>query len=110
MEPKQKQHPVVDVTGDGSKVQCYKEQYCIGIWNVRSMNQGKLEVVKQEMARMNVNILGISELKWTGMGEFNLDNHYIYYCAQESLRRNGVAIIVNESDMQYLDAISKMTE
>ena len=110
MEPKQKQHPVVDVTGDGSKVQCYKEQYCIGIWNVRSMNQCKLEVVKQEMARMNVNILGISELKWTGMGEFNLGNHYIYYCAQESLRRNGVAIIVNESDMQYLDAISKMTE
>ena len=100
----------MDVTGDGSKVQCYKEQYCIGIWNVRSMNQGKLEVVKQEMARMNVNILGISELKWTGMGEFNLGNHYIYYCAQESLRRNGVAIIVNESDMQYLDAISKMTE
>ena len=73
MEPKQKQHPVVDVTGDGSKVQCfqYKEQYCMGTWNVRSMNQGKLEVVKQEMARVNVDILGISELKWTGMGEFN---------------------------------------
>ena len=68
-EPKQQQHPVVDVTSDGSKVQCYKEQYCIGTWNVRSMNQGKLEVVKQEMARVNVNILGISELKWTGMGD-----------------------------------------
>ena len=69
MEPKQKQYPVVDVTGDKSKVQCCKEQYCIGTWNVRSMNQGKLEVVKQEMARVNVDILGISELKWTGMGE-----------------------------------------
>ena len=71
MEPKQKQYPVVDVTGDRSKVQCYKEQYCIGAWNVRSINQGKLEVVKQEMARVNVNNLGINELKWTGMGEFN---------------------------------------
>ena len=96
MEPKQKQYPVVDVTGDGSKVQCCKEQYCIGTWNVRSMNQGKLEVVKQEMARVNVNILGISELKWTGMGEFNSDDHYIYYCEQESHRRNGVALIVNK--------------
>ena len=75
--PKQKQHPAVDVTGDGSKVQCCKEQYCIGTWNVRSMNQGKLEVVKQELARVNINILGIRELKWTGMGEFNLDDHYI---------------------------------
>ena len=76
------------------------------------MNQGKLEVVKQEMARVNVNILGISELKWTGMGEFNSDGHDIYYSGQESLRRNGVAIIVNkgESEMQYLDAISKMTK
>jgi len=96
MEPKQKQHPVVDVTGDRSKVQCCKEQYCIGTWNVRSMNQGELEVIKQEMARVNVNILGISELKWTGMGEFNSDDHYIYYCGQETLRRNGVAIMVNE--------------
>ena len=96
VEPKQKQYPVVDVTGDRSKVQCYKEQYCIWAWNVRSMNQGKLEVVKQEMARLNVDILGISELKWTGMGEFNSDDHYIYYCGQESLRRNGVAIIVNK--------------
>ena len=60
------------------------------------MNQGKLEVVKQEMTRVNINILGISELRWTGMGEFNSDNHYIYYCGQESLRRNGVAIIVNK--------------
>ena len=71
VEPKQKQHPIVDVTGDGGKVRCCKGQYCIGTWNVRSMNQGKLEVVEQEMARVNVNILGISKLKWTGMGEFN---------------------------------------
>ena len=96
MEPKQKQYPVVDVTGDSSKVRCRKEQYCIGTWTVRSMNQGKLEVVKQEMARVNVDILGISELKWTGMGEFNSDDHYIYYCGQESLRRNGIAIMVNK--------------
>ena len=95
MEPKQKQYPVVDVTGDRSKIQCCKEQYYIGSWNVRSMNQGKLEVVKQEMARVNVDILAISELKWTGMGEFHSDDHYIYYCRQESLRRNGVAIMVN---------------
>ena len=94
MEPKQKQYPVVDVTGDRSKVQCCKEKYCIGTWNVRSMNQGK--VVKQEMARVNVNILGISKLTWTGMGEFNSDDHYIYYCGQESLTRNGVAIVVNK--------------
>ena len=96
MEPKQKQNPVADVTGDRSNVRCCKEQYCIGTWNVRSMNQGKLEVVKQERARVNVDILGISELKWTGMGEFNSDDHYIYYCGQEFLRRNGVAIIVNK--------------
>ena len=75
------------------------------------MNQGKLKVVKQEMARVNVDILGISELKWTGMGEFTSDDHYIYYCGQEPLRRNGVAIMsTKESEMQYLDAISKMTE
>ena len=111
MEPKQKQHLVVDVTHDGGKVRCYKEQYCIGTWNVRSMNQGKLEVVKQKLARVNIDILGISELKWTGTGEFNSDDHYIYYCGQESLRRNGVAIIVNKrAKMQYLDAISKTTE
>ena len=97
MEPKWKQHPVADVIGDGSKVQCWKEQYCIGTGKVRSINQGKLEEVKQEMARVNADILGISELKWTAMGEFNSDDHYIYYCGQESLRRNGVAIIVNKS-------------
>ena len=96
MEPKQKQHPVVDMTGDGSKIQCFKEQDCIGIWNVRSMNQGKQEVVKQEMARVNVNILVISKLKWIGMGEFNSDDYYINCCGQESLRRNGVAIIANK--------------
>ena len=78
MEPKQKQHPVVNVTGDGSKVWCCKEQYCIGTWNVRSMNQGKLEMVKQEMSRVNIDILGISEQKLTGMGEFNSDVLYIY--------------------------------
>ena len=97
MVPKQKQYPVVDVSGDRSKVWCCKKQYCIGTWNLRSMNQGKLEVVKQEMARVNVDILGISGLRWTGMGEFNSDDHYIYYCGQEPLRRNGVAIIVNKS-------------
>ena len=95
MEPKQKDYSAVDVTGDRSKVQCCKEQYCIGTWNVRSMNQGKLEVVKQ-MARVNIDILGISKLKCIGMGEFTSDNHYIYYCGQESLRRNGVAIIVKK--------------
>ena len=86
----------MDVTGDRSKVQCCKEQYRIGTRNVRSMNQGKLEVVKQEMVRVNINILGISKIKWTRMDEFNSDDHYIYYCGQESLRRNGVAIIVNK--------------
>ena len=96
MEPKQKHYPVVDGTGDRSKVQCCKEQYCIETWNVRSMNQGKLEVVKQEIATVNVDILGISELKQTGMSEFNSGDHYIYYCVQESLRRNGVAIMVNK--------------
>ena len=111
IEPKQKQYPVVDVTGGRRKVQCSKEQYSIGTWNVKSMNQGKLEVVKQEMARVNINILGISELKWTRMGKFNSDDHYTYYCRQESLRRNEVATIVNkESEMQYLDATLKMTE
>ena len=85
MEPKQKQCPVEDVTGNGSKIQFCKEQYCIGTWNVRSMNQGKLEVVKQEMARVNIDILGISKLKWTGMGEFNSDDHYIYCCGKNPL-------------------------
>ena len=92
MESKQKQHPVVDVTGDGIKVQCCKEEYFIATWNVRSMNQGKLEVVKQEMARVNIDILGISELKWTGMGEFNRDDHYICYSEQQFHRRNGVIL------------------
>ena len=85
----------MDVTGDESKVRCCNEQYCTGTLNV-TMNQHKLEVVKQEMARVNMDVLGISELKWTGMGEFNSDDHYIYYCVQESLRRNGVAIMVNQ--------------
>ena len=96
MEPKQKQYPAVDVTGDRNKVVCCKGQYCIGTWNVRSLNHGKLELVKQGMARVNVNIQGISKLRWTGMGDFNSDDHYIYYCGQESLRRNGVTIIVNK--------------
>ena len=73
-----------------------KNNYCTGTWNVRSMNQGKSDVVEQEMARVNVDILGISELKWTGMGEFNSDDHYVYYCGQESLRRNEIAIMVNK--------------
>ena len=97
MEPKQKQYPVVDVTGDRSKVRCCKEQYCIGTWNDRSMNPGKLEVVKKDTARVNINILGISELKWTAMGEFKSDDHYIYYYGQELLRRNGIALIINKS-------------
>ena len=104
MEPKQ-QHPVVDVTGDDSKVWCCKEQYCIGTWNVRSVNRGKLEVVKQVMTRVNIDVLGISELKWTGMGEFNSDDHYIYYCGQESLRRNGVAIIVKKKKKRVWNAV-----
>ena len=86
----------MDVTGNGSKVRCCKEEYCKGTWNVRSINQGKFEVVKQEMARVNIDILGISELKWTESGKFNSDDHYIYYCGQESLRRNGIAFIVNK--------------
>ena len=86
----------MDATDNRSKVQCCKEQYCIGTWNVRSMNQSKLEVIKQEMISVNMDIIGISELKWTEMGDFNSDDHYIYYCGQESLRRNGVAIIVNK--------------
>ena len=95
-EPKQKQCPVVDVTGDGSKVRCCKKQYCIGNWNVRSMNQGILEVVEQGMARVNTDILGISELKWTRMGKFNSDDHHICNCGQESLRKNGVVLIINK--------------
>ena len=86
----------MDGTSDRSKIPCCREQYCIGTWIVRFTNQSKLEVVKQEMTRVNIDILGISELRWTGMGELNSDDHYIYYCGQESLRRNGVAIIVNK--------------
>ena len=86
----------MDVLGGVSKVRCCKEQYCLGTWNVRSMNQGKLEMVKQQMARVNTDVLGISELKRTGIGEFNSDDHCIYYCGQEFLGRNGVAPIVNE--------------
>ena len=89
-------HPVLYVTGDRRNAQCCKEPYCIGIWNVRSMNQGKLEVVKQEMARVKVDVLGINKLKWIGMVEFNSEDHYIYYHGQESLRRNEVAIINNK--------------
>ena len=111
MEPKQKQDTVVDGTGDRSKVRCCKEQYSIGTWNVRSMNQGKLEVVKQEIARVNVDILGISKLKWTGMGEFNSDDHHIYYCGRNPLEEmEQPSWSTKESEMQYLDAISKMTE
>ena len=94
---KQKHRSAVDVSGAESKTWCCKEEHGIGTWNVRSMNQGKLDVVKQEMARVNIDILGISELKWVGMGEFNSDDHAIYYCRQESLRRNGVALRVNKS-------------
>ena len=101
-ELKRKHHPAVDVSGGESKVRCCKEQYCIGTWNARSMNQGKLEVVKQEMAR---DILGI--IKWMGIGKFNSDYHYIYYYGQESLRRNGVALIAKESERQYLGVVSK---
>ena len=95
-EPLWKGHTVMDVSGVESKVWCYKEQYCIGTWNVTSMNQGKPSVVKLEMIRVNIGIWRITELKWTGMGEFNSDDHYIYYCGQESLRRNVIALIVNK--------------
>ena len=84
------------MSGGENRVKCCKEQYCIETWNVRSLNQGKLEVVKQKMARVNINILGIGELKWTRTGEFNSDDHYIYYCGQESLRRNAIALMVNK--------------
>ena len=96
VRPKEKWHSVVDVSGDKSKIWCCKEQYCIGTWNVRSMNQGKLDVVKQEMVRININILGISELKWTGVGQFNPDDH-ISTTGGKNHRRNGVALIVSKS-------------
>ena len=86
----------MDVSGGESKVQCCKEQYCIGTWYFKSMNQGTMDVVKQEMARVNIDISGLSELKWMGMGEFNSDDYYSYYCGQESLSRNGVALRVNK--------------
>ena len=109
-EPKWNRLPVVEVSRGESKVGCCKERYCIGTCNVRSMNQGTLEVVKQEIATVNLDIL-ISELKWTGMDEFNSGGHYIYYRGQESLRRNGVVSrSTKESEMQYLGAVSKMTE
>ena len=95
MEPKQRQNPSVGRTGDRSKIQCCREQYCIGTWTVWSMNQGKFEVVKQEKKRVDTDFLEISKLRWTEMGEFKSDDHYIYYCGQEFLRRNGVDIIVN---------------
>ena len=95
-EPKQKQHPAAVVFGGKSQVRCCEEQCCIGTWNVRPMNQDKLDVVKEEMARVNIDILGISELKWTALGELNSDGHCVYYCGQGSLRRNGVALRVNK--------------
>jgi len=94
--PKRKWCSVVDVSGDENKIGCCKEQYCIGTWNIRSVNQGKLDTVKQEMVRININILGISELKWRGMGKFNSNDHYIYYCGQESHISNGVVLIINK--------------
>jgi len=111
MEPKQKEHPAVDGTGDRSKVRCCKEQYCIGTWNVRSTNQGKLEVVKQEMERVNVDILGISELKWTGW--VNLTQMTIISTTagrNPSEEMEWPSWSRKESEMQYLDAISKTTE
>ena len=93
----QKHHPVVGVSGGESKVWYCKEKYCIGTWNIRFMNQGKLNVVKHEMGRGNIDSSAITELKWTGIGEFNSDDHYIYYCGQETLRRNGVTLIVKKS-------------
>ena len=86
----------MDVSGVESKIQCCKEPYCIGPWNVRFMNQGKLDMVKQEIVRININILGISELKWTRMGEFNSDDHYIYYCGQVSHSKIRVSLIINK--------------
>ena len=94
--PMHKQHLVVDVSGGESKDRCCKEQYCIGTWNVRYINKGELDVIKQEMARGNIHILGISQLKWTGMGKFNSDDHYTYCCGEESLRRNEVSLTVNK--------------
>jgi len=103
--------PAAGVSHGESQVRCCKEQHCTGTWNVRSMNHDKLEVTKQETARVNTNILGISEIRWTWLGEFNSDEHYICYCGQESLRRHGVSLVVNKRvQTQYLGAISKTTE
>ena len=104
--PNTKGCSAADARGSERKVRCYKEKYCIGTWNVKSMNLGKLDVVKQEMARINIDILGISELKWTGMGEFISDDYHIYYCGQESHRRNGVALIVNKSVVKAIQWLS----
>ena len=87
----------MDVTGGGNEIQWCKKRYYIGTWNVRSMNQGKLGVVKQKMARVSIDILEISKLKWTRPGKFNSDDHYIYYCGQKFLRRNGITLIINKS-------------
>ena len=101
---------IPDLSSNSERLSYNSESFKIFLF-ITGYNQGKLEVVKQEIARLNVDILGISELKWTGMGEFNSDDDYIYYCGQEYLRRNGVSITVNkESKMQYLDSISKITE
>ena len=111
MEPKQKQYPVVDVTGDRSKVRCCKEQYCIGTWNVRSMNQGKLEVVKREMARVNVDILGISELnrlEWVNLTQMTIICTTVGRNPSEEMEWPSWS--TKESEMQYMDAISKTTE
>ena len=87
---------VVGVSGDESKIRCCKEQYCIGTWNVRPMDRGKFDAVKQEMVRININILAISELKWIGISKLNSDDHYICHCGQEYHKRNGVALIINK--------------
>ena len=108
---KRKQHSAANVSGGESKVRCWKEQDCVGTWNVRSMNQGKLDVGKQEMARLDISVLGISDLKWMGMGEFSSDDHYIYFCGQESHRTNGVALIFNRRVQNaVLGCNLKMTE
>ena len=98
--PKQKWHSGLDVSGGEGKILCYKQQHCIRTWNDRSMNQGKLDLVKQEMARVNINTVGISELKWAGMGDFNSDIHYVHYCGQESHRRIGVALTTLSNRVQ----------
>ena len=94
--PKPKGRSAVDARGSERKVWCYKEKYCIGTWNVRCINLGKLDVFKQEMARINIDILGVSELKWMEMCEFNSDDYHVYCCGQECHRRNGVDLIVNK--------------